>query len=83
MRSTGMGSTLLGSALSPKSADKKNSFLDASIGDKRSPRSKAIREVGNILTDAVEKKAEEQEFDRQNETLLTNRDLPFDEATGL
>lgn len=31
MRSTGMGSTLLGSAMSPKSASKKNSYLDASL----------------------------------------------------
>ena len=59
MRSTGMGSTMLGSALSPKSVDKKHSFLDASIGEKKSPKSKAVREVGHKLTDAVAQKAEE------------------------
>ena len=64
MRSTGMGSTLLGSQLSPKSGSKKNSYLDASIGiddhsRSRQPRTKTMREVGNMLTDAVAQKAVE------------------------
>lgn len=79
MRSTGMGSTMMGSAIS---VTKKSSYLDASIEAQKVPRTKTMREVGNRLTDAVAEKAEELETERQNETLLTNRDLPIDEVTG-
>jgi hypothetical protein len=58
MRSTGMGSTMLGSNVS-----KKSSYLDASINLGK-PRTKTMREVSARLTDAVADKHDELEAER-------------------
>lgn len=49
-----MGSTLLGSNVS---LTKKGSHLDASMDANRMPRIKSVRELGNVLTDAVAEKS--------------------------
>ena len=42
-----------------------------------------MREIGNTLADAVAQKSVELETERQTETLLTTREVPLDEGTGL